>query len=53
MSLEEADAPDVALAQHEGILQAIMAGDAALAASHLERHFDGRAQRIATALGER
>ena len=53
MTLEEDDSPEVALAQHEEIVQAIAAGNVELAASRLGNHFAGRAQRIASALGER
>lgn len=53
MTLEGPDAPEQSLAEHEAILRAIAAGDVARAGSLVEQHFAGRAQRIATALGDR
>jgi len=51
MTLEGQDSPEVALAEHEALLQAIAGGDADLAATRLSAHTGGRAQRIAGALG--
>jgi DNA-binding GntR family transcriptional regulator len=53
MTLEGPDAPEQSLAEHEAILRAIAGGDVARAGSLVEQHFTGRAQRIATALGDR
>lgn len=53
MTLEGPDAPDRALAEHDDLVKAISAGDIARAEASLATHFSGRAQRIATALGER
>jgi DNA-binding GntR family transcriptional regulator len=53
MDLEGPDAASQALHEHEKIIAAIAAGDVAGAAESLATHFDGRAQRIASALGER
>ena len=53
MPLEGADAPAWALREHEEIIAAIAAGDVTRAGESLATHFDGRAQRIASALGER
>jgi DNA-binding GntR family transcriptional regulator len=53
MPLEGPDAAAQALREHEEIIAAIAAGDATRAAESLATHFDGRAQRIASALGER
>jgi DNA-binding GntR family transcriptional regulator len=52
MTLEGPDAPEQSLAEHEAILRAIAAGDVARAGTLVEQHFTGRAQRIATALGD-
>src|SRR5207245_978288 len=52
MSLDGADDPERALAEHEQLVAALAKGDSALALSCLAAHFDGRAQRIAAALGE-
>jgi DNA-binding GntR family transcriptional regulator len=52
MTLEGPDAPEQSLAEHEAILRAIAAGDVARAGALVEQHFTGRAQRIATALGD-
>jgi len=51
MTLEGPDAPEVALAEHEALLQAITDGDPALATSRLIAHTAERAPRIAGALG--
>ncbi len=53
MPLEGPDAAERSVAEHEQLLQAIAAGDVALATARLDTHFEGRAQRIAAALGER
>jgi DNA-binding GntR family transcriptional regulator len=53
MPLEGPDAADEALAQHVALTEAIAAGNVSLAAFHLSSHFNGRANRIATALGEK
>jgi DNA-binding GntR family transcriptional regulator len=53
MDLEGPDGPSQALYEHEQLIAAIAAGDVAGAADSLATHFDGRAQRIASALGER
>ena len=53
MTLEGPDDPTQALDEHDQIIRAIAAGDADLAAKNLATHFEGRAQRISLALGER
>jgi DNA-binding GntR family transcriptional regulator len=53
MTLEGPDAPERALVEHDQLVQAIAAGDVRGATACLEAHFSGRAQRIASALGER
>jgi DNA-binding GntR family transcriptional regulator len=53
MTLEGPDAPERALAEHDQLVRAIAAGDVPGATACLEAHFSGRAQRIASALGER
>lgn len=52
MSLEGPDAAETALAEHQAIVSAIAAGDPAAANDAVVRHFSGRADRIASALGE-
>ena len=44
--------PAAAAAMHRGIYEAVAAGDAALAAERLGRHFDGLRRRIAGVAGE-
>lgn len=53
MALEGPDSAATALAEHEQILAAIADGDVQRASESLATHFEGRAQRIALALGER
>lgn len=53
MTLEGSDAPDRAYTEHETLLNAMGAGDPDSAQEALRRHFAGRAQRIAEALGEK
>jgi DNA-binding FadR family transcriptional regulator len=53
MPLEGPDSPDVGLSEHEAIYAAIAAGNPEAAGEAVTRHFSGRANRIASALGER
>jgi DNA-binding GntR family transcriptional regulator len=53
MALEGPDAPDQSVREHEDLLAAIGAGDPDRAARTLAEHFADRAQRIASALGDR
>lgn len=53
MALEDSDSPEVALAEHEALLQAMRDGDPALAAKRLTAHVAERSPRISGALGER
>ncbi|HUX86702.1 MAG TPA: GntR family transcriptional regulator [Chloroflexota bacterium] len=52
MALEDVDSPEVALAEHEGLLQAMRDGDPALAAERLAAHVAERSPRISGALGD-
>lgn len=53
MTLEGPDSADATLDEHQAILDAISAGNPGRAAEAVSRHFNGRADRIASALGER
>ena len=52
MALEDVDSPEVALAEHEGLLQAMRDGDPALATERLAAHVAERSPRISGALGD-
>lgn len=53
MPLEGPDSTEAALAEHEAILGAISARDPVAAAKAVSRHFSGRADRVASVLGEK
>ncbi|MGH2461795.1 MAG: GntR family transcriptional regulator [Chloroflexota bacterium] len=50
-AVEGEDSAEQALAEHEGLVQAIADGEGDLAAARMSRHTGGRSERIAAALG--